>query len=125
MSGEDQAVQTAESVVAQTLATRSVYTKDMVGKLQADDVSIEFGTDFREKERRSEESIRRVAIYGNPDSRTHNLKLVRGIPTGAPNPGVEEVVLNRVPEVPRPEVSEGPAHQVAAGLDPYQIPLIA
>ena len=48
---EDQAIKTAESVVAQMLATRSVYTKDVVGKLQADGVRIEFGPDFREKKR--------------------------------------------------------------------------
>ena len=55
----------------------------------------------------SQAAIRRVALYGDPDSRIHNLKLVRAIPTGAPNPGVEEVVSNRVPEVDRPELSKG------------------
>lgn len=30
-----------------------------------------------------------------------------------------------VPKVPRPEVSKGPAQKVAAGLTPYQIPLVA
>lgn len=49
---EDQAIKMAESVVAQMLATRSVYTKDVVGKLQADGVDIDFGPDFREKERK-------------------------------------------------------------------------
>ena len=48
---ERQAVKTAESVVAQMLATRSVYTKDVVGKLQSDGVDIEFGPDFREHKR--------------------------------------------------------------------------
>ena len=49
---EDQAIKTAESVVAQMLATRSGYTKDVVGKLQAAGVDIDFGPDFREKERK-------------------------------------------------------------------------
>ena len=48
---KEQAITTAESVVAQMLATRSVYTKDVVGRLQSDGVRIEFGPDFREKER--------------------------------------------------------------------------
>jgi hypothetical protein len=48
---EKQAVKTAESVVAQMLATRAVYTKDVVSKLQTDGVNIEFGPDFREKQR--------------------------------------------------------------------------
>ena len=48
---EGQAVKTAESVVAQMLATRSVYTKDVVSKLQSDGVNIEFGPNFREKQR--------------------------------------------------------------------------
>lgn len=48
---ERQAVNTAESVVAQMLATRSVYTRDVVGKLQTDGVNIEFGVDFRERQR--------------------------------------------------------------------------
>ena len=43
---EDQAVKTAESVVAQMLATREVYTKDVVGKLQRDGVPVEFDPDF-------------------------------------------------------------------------------
>ena len=33
------------------LATRAVYTKDVVAKLQADGVNIEFGPDFRERKR--------------------------------------------------------------------------
>ena len=48
---EKQAVKTAESVVAQMLATRSVYTKDVVGKLQSDRAGIEFGPAFRERKR--------------------------------------------------------------------------
>ena len=48
---ERQAVKTAEAVVAQMLATRSVYTKDVVAKLQADGVDIEFGPDFRKRQR--------------------------------------------------------------------------
>lgn len=48
---EDQAVKTAQSVVAQMLATRSVYTKDVVAKLQSDGVDINFTADFREKAR--------------------------------------------------------------------------
>lgn len=47
---EKQAVKTAESVVAQMLATRAVYTKDVVSKLQTDDVNVEFGMDFRERQ---------------------------------------------------------------------------
>ena len=43
---EDQAINTAESVVAQMLATREVYTKDVVGKLQGDDVPVGFDPDF-------------------------------------------------------------------------------
>ncbi len=79
----------------------------------------------RTRRRRPEEAIRRVAIYGNPDSRTDNLKLVRGESTGTPNPGGEEAVSDRVPEVPRPEVSKAPAGEVASGSTPYQIPLMA
>ncbi|MCH8874035.1 DUF3365 domain-containing protein, partial [candidate division KSB1 bacterium] len=48
---EDQAIKTAESVVAQMLATRSVYTKDVVAKLQSDRAGIEFGPAFRERKR--------------------------------------------------------------------------
>ena len=48
---EKQAVKTAESVVAQMLATRAVYTKDVVSKLQTDGVDIAFGMDFRERQR--------------------------------------------------------------------------
>jgi hypothetical protein len=44
-------VKTAESVVAQMLATRSVYTKDAVAKLQSDGVGIDFTADFRERAR--------------------------------------------------------------------------
>ncbi len=43
---EDQAIKTAESVVAQMLATREVYTKDVVGKLQNDNVPVQFDPDF-------------------------------------------------------------------------------
>ncbi len=43
---EDQAIKTAESVVAQMLATREVYTKDVVGKLQSDNVAVQFDPDF-------------------------------------------------------------------------------
>ena len=43
---EDQAIKTAESVVAQMLATREVYTKDVVGKLQSDNVPVQFDPDF-------------------------------------------------------------------------------
>ena len=78
----------------------------------------------RKRRRRPQEAIRRVAIYGNPDSRTDNLELVRGIPTGAPNPGVEEVGSNRVLEVPRSEVTKAPSDEVVAGLTPYQMQLI-
>ncbi len=66
-----------------------------------------------------------MALYGDPDSRTRNLELVRGIPTGAPNTGVNEVVSNRVPEVPSPEVTKCPADKDAVELAPYQIPLMA
>ena len=45
---EAQAIKTAESVVAQMLATRSVYTKDVVGKLQADGIGVDFSPDFRD-----------------------------------------------------------------------------
>ena len=48
-----------------------------------------------------------------------------GTGKGAPNPGIREVVPDRVLEVPRPEVSKAPAGEVAAGLTPYQIPLMA
>jgi hypothetical protein len=48
---ENQAIKTAESVVAQMLATRAVYTKDVVSKLQSDGVDIQFGPDFRERPR--------------------------------------------------------------------------
>ena len=48
---EDQAIKTAESVVAQMLATRAVYTKDVVGKLQTDGVGVEFTPGFRQQER--------------------------------------------------------------------------
>ncbi len=43
---EDQAIKTAESVVAQMLATREVYTKDVVSKLQRDNVPVQFDPDF-------------------------------------------------------------------------------
>ena len=43
---EDQAVKTAESVVAQMLATRAVYTKDVVGKLQLEGIPAFFTEDF-------------------------------------------------------------------------------
>jgi len=75
--------------------------------------------------RRSEEAIRRVAMHGDPDSRTHNLKLVRGESTGIPNPGIKEPVSDRVLEVPRPEVTKVPAVEVAARLTPYQLQLLA
>jgi hypothetical protein len=48
---ENQVIKTAESVVAQMLATMAVYTKDVVGKLQADGVDIDFWPDFRERQR--------------------------------------------------------------------------
>ncbi len=48
--------------------------------------------------------------------RTHNLKLVRGIPAGTPNTGVDEAFSDRVPEVPSPEVTKGPPEEVADGL---------
>ena len=47
---EDQAIKTARSIVAQMLATREVYTKDVVGKLQADRVPVEFAPDFANKQ---------------------------------------------------------------------------
>lgn len=43
---EDQAIKTAESVVAQMLATREVYTKDVVAKLQGDNAPVQFDPDF-------------------------------------------------------------------------------
>ena len=43
---EDQAIKTAESVVGQMLATREVYTRDVVGKLQGDNVPVQFDPDF-------------------------------------------------------------------------------
>ena len=43
---EDQAIKTAESVVAQMLATRAVYTKDVVRKLQIEGISASFTEDF-------------------------------------------------------------------------------
>ena len=49
---------------------------------------------------------RGVAESGDPDSRTYNLKLVRGEPAGAPNPGIEEAVSDRELEVPSPEVTK-------------------
>ena len=48
---KDEAINTAESVVAQMLATRSVYTKDVVGKLQSDGVEVDFAPDHLERER--------------------------------------------------------------------------
>ncbi len=44
------------------------------------------------------------------------------MPAGTPNPDIEEVVSDRVLEVPRPEVTNG---AISAGLTPYQVPLIA
>ncbi len=47
---EDQAVKTAESVVAQMLATRAVYTKDVVRKLQMEGIPASFTEDFANQE---------------------------------------------------------------------------
>ena len=49
---EAQAIKTAESVVAQMLATRAVYTKDVVAKLQADGIGVDFSPEFRERKGR-------------------------------------------------------------------------
>lgn len=46
---EAQAIKTAESVVAQMLATRSVYSKDVVAKLQADRITVDFSPEFRDR----------------------------------------------------------------------------
>ena len=82
------------------------------------DPDLAFGWGFKPKgKRRSEDAIRRVAMDGDPDSRTHNLKLVRGESTGVPNPGVEEPVSDRVLEVLRPEVTKGACPQGRRGID--------
>ncbi len=45
-SAESQAQRQAEAVIAQTLATRSVYTSAVVGKLKADEAPVGFSPEF-------------------------------------------------------------------------------
>ena len=40
---KDEAITTAEAVVAQAIATRSVYTKEVISKSQSEGVNILFG----------------------------------------------------------------------------------
>ena len=49
-TAEDQAVRQAEAVVAQMLATRSVYTKNVVGKLKGDQAPVSFSPEFANNE---------------------------------------------------------------------------
>lgn len=46
-AAESQAIKTAESVVSQALATRAVYTSDVVGKLRGDGANVSFASDFQ------------------------------------------------------------------------------
>ncbi len=52
----------------------------------------------------------------------HNLKLVRGIPAGATNPGIDESVSDRALAIPNPGVTKA-AREHAAGLTPNHPPL--
>ena len=49
-AAEEQSIQTAEAVVAQMLATRSVYTTNIVAKLKSEGTDVGFATDFEQKE---------------------------------------------------------------------------
>lgn len=48
-SAEERSIRTAESVVAQMLATRSVYTANIVAKLKSEGTEVGFATDFEQK----------------------------------------------------------------------------
>ncbi len=52
-AARDQAVKTAQAVVAQMLATRSVYTRDVVANLKGDGVDVSFGVEFNDNDKQA------------------------------------------------------------------------
>ena len=106
--------------------------EDLQEELFSDKV-LAFQWGFRPSaKRRAEDAIHRVAMYGTPDRRTHNLELVRGRTSAPPETDIGSPVPEQALEAPEPEPAgrekkerPGSSPPETEPVGPYQMPLFA